>query len=86
MEKIFRSSIEFCSSDDTFNLNVAHIFFMQENKFKEGIDYYAPFVKKHQENVDNVDISSHTLVAQRSSDRVGKSMRFIYYDQSKRRS
>ena len=28
-------------------LNVAHVFFLQETKFKEAIRYYEPTVKKH---------------------------------------
>jgi tetratricopeptide repeat protein 30 len=46
VEKIFRQSAEFCSEDEAWKLNVAHIFFMQE-KFKECIRYYEPFVKRH---------------------------------------
>ena len=34
VEKIFRQSAEFCSEHETWKLNVAHVFFMQENKFK----------------------------------------------------
>jgi|OM-RGC.v1.035758874 hypothetical protein len=30
VEKIFRQSAEFCSEDESWKLNVAHIFFMQE--------------------------------------------------------
>merc|ERR1711988_470056 len=50
VEKIFRQSAEFCSEDESWKLNVAHIFFMQE-KFKECIRYYEPFVRKHQDNM-----------------------------------
>jgi len=50
VEKIFRQSAEFCSEDESWKLNVAHIFFMQE-KFKECIRYYEPFVRKHQSNL-----------------------------------
>merc|ERR1712187_880194 len=46
VEKIFRQSAEFCREDESWKLNVAHIFFMQE-KFKECIRYYEPFVRKH---------------------------------------
>jgi tetratricopeptide repeat protein 30 len=53
VEKIFRQSAEFCSEDESWKLNVAHIFFMQE-KFKECIRYYEPFVRKHYENLLNV--------------------------------
>jgi len=50
VEKIFRQSAEFCSEDESWKLNVAHIFFMQE-KFKECIRYYEPFVRRHNENL-----------------------------------
>merc|ERR1719324_2128647 len=53
VEKIFRQSAEFCSEDESWKLNVAHVFFMQE-KFKECIRYYEPFVRKHQDNLLSV--------------------------------
>eukprot|EP00448_Togula_jolla_P001503 CAMPEP_0170599294 /NCGR_PEP_ID=MMETSP0224-20130122/16716_1 /TAXON_ID=285029 /ORGANISM="Togula jolla, Strain CCCM 725" /LENGTH=626 /DNA_ID=CAMNT_0010923927 /DNA_START=126 /DNA_END=2006 /DNA_ORIENTATION=+ len=53
VEKIFRQSAEFCSEDESWKLNVAHIFFMQE-KFKECIRYYEPFVRKHNDNLLSV--------------------------------
>lgn len=52
VEKLFRQSAEFCSEHDVWKLNVAHVFFMQENKFKEAIRYYAPIVKKKSD--DNI--------------------------------
>jgi len=53
VEKIFRQSAEFCSEDESWKLNVAHIFFMQE-KFKECIRYYEPFVRRHYDNLLSV--------------------------------
>lgn len=53
VEKIFRQSAEFCSEDESWKLNVAHIFFIQE-KFKECIRYYEPFVRKHYDNLLSV--------------------------------
>jgi len=46
VEKIFRQSAEFCSEHEIWKLNVAHMFFMQETKYKEAIRYYEPIVKK----------------------------------------
>jgi len=37
VEKLFRQSAEFCSEHEIWKLNVAHTFFMQENKYKEAI-------------------------------------------------
>ncbi|KAG8461835.1 hypothetical protein KFE25_013854 [Diacronema lutheri] len=54
VEKIFRQSAEFCSEHDVWKLNVAHVFFMQESKFKEAIRYYEPIVKKQAEQLLSV--------------------------------
>ncbi|XP_066498448.1 intraflagellar transport protein 70A isoform X3 [Hoplias malabaricus] len=54
VEKIFRKSVEFCNEHDTWKLNVAHVLFMQENKYKEAIGFYEPIVKKHYDNILNV--------------------------------
>eukprot|EP00163_Fabomonas_tropica_P011065 TRINITY_DN2152_c0_g1_i2.p1 TRINITY_DN2152_c0_g1~~TRINITY_DN2152_c0_g1_i2.p1 ORF type:complete len:481 (+),score=115.07 TRINITY_DN2152_c0_g1_i2:753-2195(+) len=51
VEKIFRQSAEFCSEHDIWKLNVAHTFFMQDTKYKDAIEYYEPFVKKHWDNL-----------------------------------
>ncbi|KAK9814353.1 hypothetical protein WJX72_004394 [[Myrmecia] bisecta] len=44
VQHIFQQSAEFCSEHDAWRLNVAHTFFMQDNKFKEAIRYYEPIV------------------------------------------
>lgn len=54
VEKIFRQSAEFCSEHDVWKLNVAHVFFMQENKFKEAIHYYEPIIAKHEDTILDV--------------------------------
>ncbi|NXY50563.1 TT30A protein, partial [Ceuthmochares aereus] len=54
VEKIFRKSMEFCNEHEVWKLNVAHVHFMQENKFKEAIGFYEPIVKKHYDNILNV--------------------------------
>merc|ERR1719495_1466210 len=54
VEKIFRKSVEFCNENDTWKLNVAHVLFMQENKYKEAIGFYEPVVKKHYDNILSV--------------------------------
>jgi len=54
VERLFRQSAEFCSEHDTWKLNVAHVFFMQEGRFKEAIRYYDPIVKKHSESLLDV--------------------------------
>ena len=51
VEKIFRKSVEFCNEHDMWKLNVAHVLFMQENKYKEAIGFYEPIVKKNYDNV-----------------------------------
>ena len=38
VEKLFRKSVEFCNESDIWKLNVAHVLFMQENKFSQVTD------------------------------------------------
>eukprot|EP01083_Nonionella_stella_P278622 947601_1 len=54
VERIFKQSAEFCADHDVWKKNVAHVFFMQEKKFKEAIRYYEPIVKKHADNILDV--------------------------------
>ena len=61
VEKIFRKSVEFCNDHDTWKLNVAHVLFMQENKFKEAAGFYEPIVKKHYDNVSQISGSSQII-------------------------
>ncbi|XP_061568286.1 intraflagellar transport protein 70A [Cololabis saira] len=58
VQKIFFKSAEFCSEEDTWKLNVAHVLFMQ-NKYKEAIGFYEPIVKKHYNNI--LDVSAVVL-------------------------
>lgn len=51
VEKLFRQSAEFCADHEVWKLNVAHVFFVQDNKFREAIRYYEPIVKKYQEGL-----------------------------------
>ncbi|KAJ9447290.1 Tetratricopeptide repeat protein 30-like protein [Diplonema papillatum] len=51
VERIFRQSAEFCSEHECWKLNVAHVFFMQETKFKEAIRWYEPVVDASTENI-----------------------------------
>ncbi|KAI9098104.1 hypothetical protein DFS34DRAFT_619641 [Phlyctochytrium arcticum] len=54
VEKIFRKSVEFCNEHDVWKLNVAHVLFMQESKYKEAISFYEPIVKKQYDNILNI--------------------------------
>ena len=54
VEKLFRKSVEFCNESDIWKLNVAHVLFMQENKFKEATGFYEPIVRKNFDNILNV--------------------------------
>ncbi|XP_025829179.1 tetratricopeptide repeat protein 30A isoform X2 [Agrilus planipennis] len=54
VEKIFRKSVEFCNDNDVWRLNVAHVLFMQENKFKEATGFYEPIVKKYMNDLLSV--------------------------------
>lgn len=61
VEKIFKQSAEFCSEHEVWKLNVAHVFFMQESKFKDAIRYYEPAVKRQAENASILDVTAIVL-------------------------
>lgn len=61
VEKIFKQSAEFCSEHEVWKLNVAHVFFMQETKFKDAIRYYEPAVKRQAENGSILDVTAIVL-------------------------
>lgn len=54
VEKILMESEEFCSEHDAWKLNMAHVLFMQENKFKEAIRFYEPIVEKQKDRLLDV--------------------------------
>jgi tetratricopeptide repeat protein 30 len=51
VEVTFRKSMEFCSEHELWALNVAHVLFMQQTKYKEAISCYEPIVRKSFEAV-----------------------------------
>ncbi|XP_002121747.2 intraflagellar transport protein 70A-like [Ciona intestinalis] len=55
VERIFRKSVEFCNEHEAWRLNVAHVLFMQDNKFKEAVGFYEPIVKKHYDSILDVE-------------------------------
>ena len=62
VEKLFRQNVEFCGDHETWKLNVAHIFFMQQgSKFKDAISYYEPIVQKKTENGSILDVAAIVL-------------------------
>ena len=58
VEKLFRKSVEFCNEHDVWKLNVAHVLFMQDGKWKEATGFYEPIVRKHYDNVCRQDVIS----------------------------
>jgi len=51
VEKLFRQSAEFCADHEIWRLNVAHVFYVQDNHYREAIRHYEPIVKKYSENL-----------------------------------
>lgn len=51
VEKILHRAYEFCPDDDAWKLNVAHVMFMQGNKYQEATEFYEPIIKKNYEIV-----------------------------------
>lgn len=61
VERIFKQSAEFCSEHEVWKLNVAHVFFMQESKFKDAIRYYEPAVKRLADSGSILDVTAIVL-------------------------
>ena len=51
VEKIFKQSAEFCSEHEIWKLNVAHVFFMEDNRYRDAIRYYEPFVRRQMDDL-----------------------------------
>lgn len=52
IEKFLRKAAEFCSDNETWQLNLGHCLFMQDtNKYPEAIDLYKSIVRRHYDNV-----------------------------------
>ena len=54
VEKLFIQSAEFCSEHEVWRLNMAHVFYMQDTKFRETIRYYEPIVRSHEDDLLSV--------------------------------
>ena len=52
--KLFIQSAEYCSEHEAWKTNMAHVFFMQDNKFREAIKYYEPIIKAHEQDLMSV--------------------------------
>ena len=63
VERIFKQSSEFCSEHTVWKLNVAHVFFMQENKYQDSIRFYQPAIQKKaaQVNASILDVTAIVL-------------------------
>jgi tetratricopeptide repeat protein 30 len=46
VERLLTQSAEFCGDHEVWRLNVAHVFFMQDTRFKDAIKFYDPIVKR----------------------------------------
>nr|XP_037270187.1 tetratricopeptide repeat protein 30B-like [Rhipicephalus microplus] len=49
VERLFRRSVELCSEEDCWRLNVGHVLFVQEGKFHEAVAFYEPLVERQQD-------------------------------------
>ncbi|KAM7290653.1 putative tetratricopeptide repeat protein [Ixodes scapularis] len=49
VERLFRRSVELCSEQDCWRLNVGHVLFVQEGKFHEAVAFYEPLVEREQD-------------------------------------
>jgi tetratricopeptide repeat protein 30 len=55
-EQVFDEVKDYCKGSEIFNMNMGHSLFMQEERYDEVIEYYEEIVKKHKDNLNEVDI------------------------------
>lgn len=51
VEKLFKQSAEYCADHETWKLNIAHVFFMQDQKYNNAIQFYEPFVRRQMDDL-----------------------------------
>jgi len=54
LEKLFTRTVDMCTDNETWKLNVAHVLYMQADKFDEASRFYEPVVKSNYDNVSTV--------------------------------
>lgn len=55
-EQVFEEVKSYCKESEIFNMNMGHSLFMQEERYDEAIEYYDEIVKRHKDNLNEVDI------------------------------
>ena len=55
-EQVFEEVKGYCKDSEIFNMNMGHSLFMQEGRYDEAIEYYEEIVKRHKDNLNEVDI------------------------------
>ena len=53
IESLFKNTVGYCAESSVWKLNVAHVLFMQESKYKEAIQFYEPIVQTNYDNVSH---------------------------------
>ena len=51
LEKLFSRTMDYCSDNDTWKLNVAHVLYMQEDKYDQAARFYEPIVNSNYDQV-----------------------------------
>ena len=61
LEYLFGRTVDYCSDNDTWKLNVAHVLYMQGDKHPDATRFYEPIVKNSYDSVCNSASASHSL-------------------------
>jgi len=55
-EQVFEDLKSYCKESEVFNMNMGHSLFMQEGRYDEAMEYYEEIVRRHKDNLNEVDI------------------------------
>ena len=61
VEYLFGRTVDYCSDNDTWKLNVAHVLYMQGDKYPDAARFYEPIVKSNYDSVCNSASAFHSL-------------------------
>jgi len=59
LEKLFHRTKDYCSGEEAWQLNVAHVLYMQD-KHLEAASFYEPVVNKYYDNVRYATLTNTT--------------------------
>jgi len=62
LEYLFSRTVDYCTDNETWKLNVAHVLYMQGGKYGDAARFYEPIVNRNYDNVRTSDSAFYSLL------------------------